>query len=70
MFRAKLSAITGGPDFGRGLFLWYSAPFHPVGSLILQWLGPEWDRSPVRFLALNPSLSIACTESRSGWRLA
>ena len=27
MFRAKLPAITGGPDFGRGLFFVVLAPF-------------------------------------------
>ena len=28
------------------------------------------DAAPRRPLALNPSLAIACTESRSGWHLA
>ena len=31
VFRAKLPAITEGPDFGRGLFFVVLAPFHPVG---------------------------------------
>ena len=31
VFRAKLPAITGGPDFGRGLFFVVLAPFHPIG---------------------------------------
>ena len=29
--QSQLPAITGGPDFGRGLFFVVLAPFHPVG---------------------------------------
>jgi hypothetical protein len=34
--QSQLPAITGGPDFGRGLFFVVLAPFHPVGHLFSQ----------------------------------
>ena len=32
--QSQLPAITGGPDFGRGLFFVVLAPFHPVGRFL------------------------------------